>query len=177
MSRIKYIQVDVNLDIKGLTDGKEDDAEDVEPVRVEEEGVTRCDRDVVAGIKEHARELDSNSIPAEPVDAGRRHILVFGARISHVRRLEAAFTEARLKSHHVTSKTPLDERVRLLKRFAEGEYPILINCGVFAEGTDIPSVSHASRGHAAADAQIDCVALVRPTKSPNLVTQMVRMRT
>jgi superfamily II DNA or RNA helicase len=139
LSRIKYASIDVRLDIKGLTDVKEDDVEDMEPVRVEEEGVTECDRDVIKEIRKHAREW--HRVPAEIVNAGRHHILVFGAKISHVRRLEAAFTEALLKSHHVTSKTPLAERDRLLKGFAAGDFPILINCGVFAEGTDIPSVS------------------------------------
>ena len=36
---------------------------------------------------------------------------------------------------------------------------MLVNCGVFTEGTDIPN--------------IDCVLLARPTKSRNLLVQMI----
>src|SRR5262249_54123165 len=39
------------------------------------------------------------------------------------------------------------------------EFPVLLNCGVFTEGTDMPN--------------IDCVLLARPTKSRNLLVQMI----
>ncbi|CCF37306.1 hypothetical protein CH063_08675 [Colletotrichum higginsianum] len=41
----------------------------------------------------------------------------------------------------------------------KGEFPVLVNCGVFTEGTDIPN--------------IDCVVLARPTRSRNLLVQMI----
>jgi len=46
-----------------------------------------------------------------------------------------------------------------LNSFRRGEFKVLVNCGVFTEGTDIPN--------------IDCVLLARPTKSKNLLVQMI----
>jgi len=36
---------------------------------------------------------------------------------------------------------------------------VLVNCGIFTEGTDIPN--------------IDCILLARPTRSRNLIVQMI----
>jgi superfamily II DNA or RNA helicase len=46
-----------------------------------------------------------------------------------------------------------------LTRHKEGEFPVLLNCGVLTEGYD--------------DWQIGCILLARPTKSGSLYTQMV----
>src|SRR6202012_3278028 len=43
--------------------------------------------------------------------------------------------------------------------FRQRKFPVLLNCGVFTEGTDIPN--------------IDCILLARPTKSRNLLVQMI----
>jgi ATP-dependent helicase IRC3 len=47
----------------------------------------------------------------------------------------------------------------LLKEFKEYKFPVLVNCGVFTEGTDIPT--------------IDCVVVARPTLSSVLMHQMI----
>ena len=50
-------------------------------------------------------------------------------------------------------------RSERLDSFRNGDFPVLVNCGVFTEGTDIPN--------------IDCILLARPTKSRNLLVQMI----
>ena len=59
----------------------------------------------------------------------------------------------------MTGETPAKIRSARIAAFKAGEFPVLLNCGVFTEGTDIPN--------------IDCVLLARPTKSRNLLVQMI----
>jgi ATP-dependent helicase IRC3 len=73
--------------------------------------------------------------------------------------LTNAFREFGIDAQFVTSDTPKVERSARLDSFKRGEFPVLVNCGVFTEGTDIPN--------------IDCVLLARPTKSRNLLVQMI----
>lgn len=62
-------------------------------------------------------------------------------------------TDARL----VTSLTPKEDRSKVLHEFRTGVFPVLVNCGILTEGTDIPN--------------IDCVLLARPTRSRNLLVR------
>ena len=59
----------------------------------------------------------------------------------------------------VDGKTPLDERRRLVDAFTNREIAVLVNYGVFTEGTDLPL--------------IETVLLARPTANVSLYTQMV----
>lgn len=91
--------------------------------------------------------------------AGRRSTLVFCVDLAHVAGLTATFREKGFDARAVTSETPRAERADLLAAFKRGEFPVLVNCGVFTEGTDIPNV--------------DCIVLARPTRSRNLLVQMI----
>ncbi|KAK3905701.1 P-loop containing nucleoside triphosphate hydrolase protein [Staphylotrichum tortipilum] len=91
--------------------------------------------------------------------AERKSTLVFCVDISHVEALTERFQHSGVDARYVTGETKTVERSRLLDEFKRGEYPVLINCGVFTEGTDIPN--------------IDCVVLARPTRSQNLLIQMI----
>lgn len=72
----------------------------------------------------------------------------------------ATFRKFGIVAHVVTGKTVMEKRRELLDEFKRGEFPVLINIGVFTEGTDIPN--------------IDCVLLTRPTRSKNLLVQVAR---
>lgn len=85
--------------------------------------------------------------------------LAFCVNVSHVQSLSKKFREKGVHSEYVTAETPADERAAILADFKAGKFPVLINCGILTEGTDIPN--------------IDCILLVRPTKSRALLTQMV----
>jgi len=90
---------------------------------------------------------------------GRKSTLVFCVDIAHVKGLTNTFRANGIDAKFVTGTTPKAERSSLLDSFKRGDYPVLVNCGVFTEGTDIPN--------------IDCILLGRPTKSRNLLVQMI----
>lgn len=64
-----------------------------------------------------------------------------------------------ISSAHIDGNTKTEERKRILKDFAEGRVEHVTNVGVLTEGYDNPG--------------IECVQLVRPTKSYGLYNQMV----
>ena len=89
----------------------------------------------------------------------RKSTLVFCVDLAHVSSLTAMFRAFGYDARFITSDTPKKIRGERLEAFKNGEYPVLLNCGIFTEGTDIPN--------------IDCVLLARPTKSRNLLVQMI----
>lgn len=90
---------------------------------------------------------------------GRKSTLAFCVDLAHVEGLTNAFREHGIDARFITGDTPKPERSSRLDAFKRGDFPVLVNCGVFTEGTDIPN--------------IDCVLLARPTKSRNLLVQMI----
>lgn len=91
--------------------------------------------------------------------ADRKSTLVFCVDLAHVSDLTATFRRHGIEATFVTGNTPKRIRGERLDAFRNRQYPVLLNCGVFTEGTDIPN--------------IDCVVLARPTKSRNLLVQMI----
>jgi len=89
----------------------------------------------------------------------RKSTLVFCVDIAHLQGLTDEFRKHGIDARLVTGETPLLTRSQRLDAFRNGEYPVLLNCGVFTEGTDIPN--------------IDCLLLARPTRSRNLLVQMI----
>lgn len=90
---------------------------------------------------------------------GRKSTLVFCVDLDHVAGLTNTFRKHGIDARFVTGDTPKSERSARLDSFKARKFPVLVNCGVFTEGTDIPN--------------IDCVLLARPTKSRNLLVQMI----
>lgn len=93
------------------------------------------------------------------VAGDRKSTLVFCVDIAHVSALAATFRAHGVDARFVTSDTDLKTRAERIAAFKAGEYPVLLNCGIFTEGTDIPN--------------IDCILLSRPTQSRNLLVQMI----
>ncbi|KAI9902653.1 hypothetical protein N3K66_002005 [Trichothecium roseum] len=89
----------------------------------------------------------------------RKSTLVFCVDLAHVAGLTKKYREHGYDAKFVTGDTPKIERGEILDAFRKGEFPVLVNCGVFTEGTDIPN--------------IDCIVLGRPTRSRNLLVQMI----
>ncbi len=89
----------------------------------------------------------------------RTSTLIFCVDLSHVTNLTSEFRKNGINAQFVTGATPAKVRSARIDAFKAGEFPVLLNCGVFTEGTDIPN--------------IDCVLLARPTKSRNLLVQMI----
>jgi ATP-dependent helicase IRC3 len=89
----------------------------------------------------------------------RKSTLAFCVDLDHVAGLTNTFRKYGIDARFVTGDTPKVERSQRLDEFRRGEFQVLVNCGVFTEGTDVPN--------------IDCVLLARPTKSRNLLVQMI----
>ena len=90
---------------------------------------------------------------------GRKSTLTFCVDLDHVSDLTSSFRQRGIDARFITGDTPKNIRGERLNAFRSGDFPVLLNCGVFTEGTDIPNV--------------DCVLLARPTKSRNLLVQMI----
>ncbi|BFZ55321.1 Putative ATP-dependent helicase IRC3 [Savitreella phatthalungensis] len=91
--------------------------------------------------------------------ATRRSTIVFAVSIDHATDLANCFRAHGVDARVVTSRHSRLERESLTESFRRGEFPVLINIGIFTEGFDMPS--------------IDCVLLCRPTRSRGLLLQMI----
>ncbi|KAG0297233.1 hypothetical protein BGZ98_000660, partial [Dissophora globulifera] len=90
---------------------------------------------------------------------GRKATVVFAVNIEHLEELTEAFRKEGFDARGLSSKTSNAERVQLLEDFRDGQFPIIVNCGILTEGTDVPT--------------IDSVIMARPTKSNVLFQQMM----
>ena len=81
--------------------------------------------------------------------------LIFATSVEHAHKIAALIPGAKV----VDGKTPPKERRRLIRAFTDREFPVLVNFGVFTEGTDLPL--------------IETVLLARPTTNQALYAQMV----
>ncbi|KAK4908932.1 putative ATP-dependent helicase IRC3 [Elasticomyces elasticus] len=89
----------------------------------------------------------------------RKSTLVFAVDVAHVTSLAATFRQFGVDARYVTGSTNKQIRKDTVQAFRNRGFPVLLNCGVFTEGTDIPN--------------IDCILLARPTRSRNLLVQMI----
>ncbi|KAJ1814446.1 DEAD DEAH box helicase, partial [Coemansia sp. RSA 2675] len=90
---------------------------------------------------------------------GRKSTLVFAVDVAHAHNLVSYFIHYGTKAEAVLGTTTTAERERILSDFRSGKLPVLVNCGILTEGTDIPN--------------IDCVMMARPTRSSVLFQQML----
>ena len=71
----------------------------------------------------------------------RKSTLAFCVDLDHVAALTAGFRAQGIDARFVTSDTQMKVRAERLAMFKAGDYPVLLNCGIFTEGTDIVSTS------------------------------------
>ncbi|ODQ81789.1 hypothetical protein BABINDRAFT_160029 [Babjeviella inositovora NRRL Y-12698] len=88
-----------------------------------------------------------------------RSTLIFCVDVAHVQSLFHTFQSKGINAQYVTGKTKSQYRGEIVQDFKAGKIPVLLNCGVFTEGTDIPN--------------IDSIFLARPTKSKPLLLQII----
>ena len=91
--------------------------------------------------------------------ASDRHTIVFAVDIAHAEALTKRFQEAGIAAEVLHSKTPLESRNIISKRFKSQDTQVLVNVGIATYGYDVPSVN--------------CVVLARPTKSIVLHLQCI----
>lgn len=85
--------------------------------------------------------------------------LVFCVDVSHAETLTRIFKNDGIKAECVTGGTPKDERKKIISDFKDGKIHVLLNVGVFTEGTNLPMIKNIIMG--------------RPTKSLGLYNQMI----
>jgi len=66
--------------------------------------------------------------------------LVFNVNIEHCKKMNDAFVAAGIRSECLTSKTPKEERKKILSDFISGKFPVLCNCGILTTGFDDPKI-------------------------------------
>lgn len=93
----------------------------------------------------------------EEIVPGRK-ALVFAASVAHARNLRDAFVKRGIKALFASGETPADERAKVVSDFRKGKAQVLVNCGLYLEGFDVPS--------------IETIVNARPTKSQTLYTQI-----
>lgn len=71
------------------------------------------------------------------IDADKRKsTLVFAADVEHILSLQAAFHESGVRACAVHGKTTADDRAAVLRGFRAGQIEVVVNCGIFTEGTN-----------------------------------------
>lgn len=91
--------------------------------------------------------------------ADRRSWIVFCVNVAHAEHVQTALQARGIAAGLVHGGTPKAERARELAQFQTGALRAMVNVNVLSEGFDAPG--------------IDCVAMLRPTKSPGLYYQQV----
>lgn len=84
--------------------------------------------------------------------------LIFCISVSHAMQIAKMLNDHNVESECVHGETPKAERERILSDFKDGKIRALTNCNVLTTGFDNP--------------KIDLIAMLRPTMSPSLYSQM-----
>jgi len=91
--------------------------------------------------------------------AGGKQTMVFAVNVAHSKALQEAFERVGVVAVHLDAYSDDAEREKVLSDFKLKSVQVIINVGLFTEGTDIP--------------EIECVSLARPVKSLGALLQMV----
>lgn len=128
----------------------------------------------LAGVRDRAKDLATDELAqAMATDeavlgvvlptlelVGDRRAIVFAVDVAHARALTVAICERKPGAARVAhGELSAEEREGLLVDFRRGRFQFLVNCALYTEGFDEPSVQ--------------AVVCARPTKSWALYTQMV----
>lgn len=103
-----------------------------------------CRQVVVAAHKEYAAD---------------RPAIAFTVSVAGAYALAEAFRDAGFSAMAADGTTDKQIRRQILADFRNGKFQVLINCGLWTEGLDVPEIA--------------CIHLARPTKSDGLYIQMV----
>lgn len=111
-----------------------------------------------------ARAMDKPSLVGNIVGhwrqlAAGKQTVVFATNIPHSQHIVAEFQRAGVKAEHIDYHADDDQRKDVLDRFAAGEFTVLSNSALLAEGWDCPAT--------------EVMILARPTKSLIRYIQMV----
>jgi superfamily II DNA/RNA helicase len=83
---------------------------------------------------------------------------VFTASVEHAKHVALLFKDAGIRATFASGETPTAEREAIVAGFRGSTIDVLVNCGLYLEGFDVPSV--------------EVIINARPTKSTTLYTQI-----
>lgn len=98
------------------------------------------------------------AVDAWKLYASDRSTIAFCVDVQHAVDLAAIFRADGINAVPLSGETGKDDRRAILKDFAAGRIPVITNCMVLTEGTDLPIAS--------------CILHAKPTKSATLYEQM-----
>lgn len=103
--------------------------------------------------------IDGALDEVEALAVGREHILGFCTGINHAKHCAEAAQDRGWAADYVTGEMEAGERDEKIKAFKEGRTRILFNAMLLTTGFDAP--------------HIDCIVMLRPTKSTGLYVQIM----
>jgi superfamily II DNA or RNA helicase len=130
---------------------------------------TEVDLDAVASragdfvLGQLAEAVDTEERNLAVLDAYQRLVpgkktLIFTASVEHAKNVATLFKSAGIKAAFASGDTPRAEREAIVAAFRGTTLDVLVNCGLYLEGFDVPS--------------IEVIINARPTKSTTLYTQV-----
>lgn len=90
--------------------------------------------------------------------ADRTGTMIFCVDVQHVKDVCQTFINNGTHAEFVVGTTPREERKKTIQKFKDGELNVIVNHGVFTEGTNLP--------------RMDTIVMARPTRSPVLYQQI-----
>lgn len=131
--------------------------------------IHNCDSITIGATGDYENEvlfkhMDNPLVYTAIIDAYHKYAnnkkgIVYTINQEHNLNLQKCFEEKGIPSAAIDSKTPSEERKKLVERFKNSEINVLCNVDIFGEGFDCPDV--------------DFILLARPTKSLSLYLQQV----
>lgn len=91
--------------------------------------------------------------------SGDKKTLCFSVNVAHSKALKDEFLSKGVTAEHLDSFSDDNERELVLEKFRLGEIQVLLNVGLYLEGTDIP--------------EIETILIARPTASLGLHLQLI----
>lgn len=127
------------------------------------DGVGIRQGDYIAGQLERAVNTESNNTACVSeiltLAADRKKWLIFTAGLEHCSNVANLLSAHGISTEIITGNTKKKERQRIIEDFRAGKFQALVNVMVLTTGFNVPD--------------IDCIVMMRPTRSPVLYVQSI----
>lgn len=122
-------------------------------------------------VSEVAERLDKPSIVGDAPATWKKYAaglrtVVYAINCSHGKHVLEAYLAAGIRAAYIDGETPKAEQIRIAHALADGDIDVLVSVELLTTGYDLGSL-------VGRDVTIQCVQLLRPTKSLQLAIQMM----